>query len=84
MLQSWREKKEKLDFFHGIKESDPVIHLVAAVFCRSIVKLLVSFDTSSIFNVTEFDEELLLLLYFSGSLSRTDDGMMTDDFTESS
>lgn len=73
------------------------IHLAAVdpVFWRSsIIRLLVSFDTSSIFNATELDEValdtalllmiLLLWLYFSVSRSRTDVGMITDDLRPSS
>jgi hypothetical protein len=87
--------KRNLNVFH-MKWEKLSIHLVV-VFCwrSSIIKLLVSFDTSSIFSATLFEDELfvmlkllmllLLLLYFSTSRSRTGVGMMTeDDFNESS
>lgn len=88
LLSSWKrsmsctENGDILDF-QAKCESDPWTHLVAAaVFWRSsIIKLLVSFDTSSIFNEDVFvTVRLLLLLYLSTSRSRTDVGMMTDDF----
>lgn len=83
----WMKMKRK-KFEYVSSEKLKVIHLVVVLWRSSIIKLLVSFDTSSIFN-TEFDGEesrtrLLLLVYFSASLSSTEDGMITDDFKLSS
>lgn len=69
-----------------------VVVVVDEFWRSSIIKLLVSFDTSSIFNAVFVDallpiDRLLILLlllllfwlYLSTSLSRTDVGMIADD-----
>jgi hypothetical protein len=90
-LENFLRRMKRIDQFHLV---------VADAFCRSsIIKLLVSFEISSIFNeetLLLFDGELrlllmllvllLLLLYFSSSLSSAGVGMITEDcdFSESS
>lgn len=81
-----------------MRKGDRFVHLVAVLWRSSIIKLLVSFDTSSIFSETVLDDDdvrlllwfallwLLLLLYLSGLRSRISSvvGMITDDFPDSS